>query len=96
MLLYVSDCGAACIAMIASHFWKTPNIAEIRQNAGTDTEGTNFQGLLNTAKCYNLKARAVKGSSEEFFKWWTGYAVFFEPDVDFVKYVGQGTLHLKP
>ena len=42
-----SDCGAACIAMIASHFGKTPNIAEIRQNAGTDTEGTNFQGLLN-------------------------------------------------
>ena len=43
----ISDCGAACIAMIASHFGKTPNIAEIRQNAGTDTEGTNFQGLLN-------------------------------------------------
>lgn len=90
-----SDCGAACIAMIISHFGKTPNIAEIRQNAGTDTEGINFQGLLNAAKCYNLKARAVKGSSEEFFKWWTGYAVFFEPDVDFVKSDKKENLLLK-
>jgi len=146
----LTDCGAACIAMIASHFGKTPNIAEIRQNAGTDTEGTNFQGLLNAAKCYNLKARAVKGSPEaintnlltpfivhfhiereegvwldhyvvvkhigkkkieiwdpdplqkkkkisyeEFFKWWTGYAVFFEPDVDFVKSDKKENLLLK-
>ena len=36
-----------------------------------------------------------KISYEEFFKWWTGYAVFFEPDVDFVKSDKKENLLLK-
>ena len=56
-----SDCGAACLAMIASSFGRQLSIAEIRKSAGTDTEGTNFKGLLKAAKQYNLKARGVKG-----------------------------------
>ena len=32
-----SDCGAACLAMVASYFGQTLNIAEIRKKAGTDT-----------------------------------------------------------
>lgn len=58
-----SDCGAACIAMLASHFGITINIAKARDLAGTDAEGTNIKGLVKVAKAYNLNCRAVKGSS---------------------------------
>ena len=56
-----SDCGAACLAMIASYFNKKLSVAEIRVFAGTDSEGTNVKGLLEAARKYQLKARAVKG-----------------------------------
>ncbi len=56
-----SDCGAACLAMIASFFRKKLSIAEIRVFSGTDTEGTNLQGFIDAANKYGLRARAVKG-----------------------------------
>ena len=63
-----SDCGPACIAMIASYFGLTINIAKIREIAGTDSEGTNFKGFLNTAAIYNLKCRTVQGCTESINK----------------------------
>lgn len=133
-----SDCGAACLAMIASFYGANLNIAEIRHYAGTDTEGTNFHGMVKAANHYGLKARAVEGNNEsintniptpfiahmktekdkvgnhyvvvrkifnnkilifdpdkgkkiklltyeKFFEYWTGYAIFLEPDVGFTK-----------
>lgn len=56
-----SDCGAACFAMIASHYGLHLNIAKVRDLAGTDSEGTNFKGLIDVAKRFNLKSRVVKG-----------------------------------
>ena len=56
-----SDCGAACIAMIASHFGRNLNVAEIRNVAGTDVMGTNMNGLLKCASFYGLKGIAVHG-----------------------------------
>lgn len=133
-----SDCGAACLAMIASFYGANLNIAEIRHYAGTDSDGTNFHGMLLAANHYGLKARAVEGNNEsintniptpfiahmkkdneeagnhyvvvrkifnnkillfdpdktkkkhlityaQFFNYWTGYAIFLEPDVGFTK-----------
>lgn len=135
-----SDCGAACIAMIASYFGMNLNIAKTREIAGTDTEGTNIKGLMDVAKAYKLYCRAVQGtkesinkdlytpfiahmhiardettwvdhyvvikkitskkieiwdpdplykkqklSYEDFFKSWTGYAIFCEPAMGFTK-----------
>ena len=45
-----TDCGAACLSMIASHFGKRLNVAEVRSFAGTDIIGTNINGLLIAAK----------------------------------------------
>lgn len=59
-----SDCGAACLAMIASFYGANLNIAEIRHYAGTDSYGTNFHGMLLAANHYGLKARAVEGKNE--------------------------------
>ena len=36
-----TDCGAACLAMIASHFEQQLSVAQIRDISGTDTDGTN-------------------------------------------------------
>ena len=59
-----SDCGAACLAMIASQYGKSLSIAQVRVAAGTDVIGTNVRGLVEAAKEYGLKAFAVKGSKE--------------------------------
>ena len=148
--LDMTDCGAACIAMIASHFGKKLSIAEVRGKAGTDIIGTNINGILMASRKYGLKGNAVKGGPaaitpklsvpfivhmhivrdeenwvdhfvvvrkitknkivvwdpdplykkqkmtyEQFFKWWTGYAVFFEPVADFKKSSKKDNLLLK-
>ncbi len=147
-----TDCGAACLAMIASYFGKQLSIAKIRERAGTDLIGTNVKGLVMAAEKYGLKAFAVKGSKEsineklhtpfivhlnivneddetdwkhhyvivkkvsknkitiwdpdplegkkkvnkeQFFKWWTGYAVFFKPIDIFKKTEKKENLLLK-
>ncbi len=146
----ITDCGAACITMIASNFGRHLSVAEVRDTAGTDIIGTNINGLLIAAKKYGLKATPVKGVREaittnlptpfivhmhikrnqeewvehyvvvksigkkkieiwdpdplykkvtlpyeEFFKWWTGYAIFFEPDINFKKSGKNDNLLLK-
>lgn len=63
-----TDCGAACLAMIASHFGKSLSIAEVRRQAGTDQIGTNLLGLVEAAKKYGLKAEAVKGTADALNK----------------------------
>lgn len=148
--LDITDCGAACLAMIASHFGKRLSIAEVREQAGTDIIGTNLNGLIVASKKYDLAAKAVKGSHdaisptlpvpfiahmhinrgdgswvdhyvvvrkikkqkihvwdpdplykkqklsyEKFFESWTGYAIFFEPDVHFTKDDRKQNLLLK-
>lgn len=148
--LDITDCGAACIAMIASHYGSKLSISEIRSIAGTDIIGTNINGMLLASKNYGLKAQALKGtreaigptlsvpfivhmhidrengnwvdhyvivkkitkkyieiwdpdplykkqkiSYEKFFSFWTGYAIFLEPNVDFKKSVKKENMLLK-
>ena len=45
-----TDCGAACIAMIASHYNFKKSVTLIREISGTDTKGTNLAGLVQGAK----------------------------------------------
>ena len=40
-----TDCGAACIAMIASHYNLNKSVTSIREITGTDTKGTSFRHL---------------------------------------------------
>ena len=57
-----SDCGAACLAMIATHFGGHLSITKIREAAGTDRQGTSLKGMLEAAKNLNLNAKAAKGN----------------------------------
>lgn len=63
-----TDCGAACLAMIATHFGSHLSITKIREAAGTDRQGTSLKGMLEAAKNLNLDAKAVKGNEQIFSK----------------------------
>lgn len=59
-----SDCGAACLAMVASCFGKRKTITEIRGLAGTDTLGTSLMGMLQAAEKLEFTAEALEGEGD--------------------------------
>jgi ABC-type bacteriocin/lantibiotic exporter with double-glycine peptidase domain len=60
----ITDCGAACIASIASYHKLDMPVAKIRQVAGTDKKGTNVYGLLQAAEKLGFTAKGVKGAAD--------------------------------
>lgn len=64
----ITDCGAACIASIASHYKLNLPVARIRQLAGTDKKGTNILGMVEAAQKLGFEAKGVKGTFESLFK----------------------------
>lgn len=63
-----NDCGAACLAMICKHYKSYYSIAQIRQIAGTDRDGTSLRGLITASKKSGLEAKAAKGNENIFSK----------------------------
>ncbi len=59
-----TDCGAACLAMIASHYKRNWSITSIREIAGTDRRGTNLAGMVAAARTMGFSAHALKGTAE--------------------------------
>ncbi len=60
----ITDCGAACIAIISKqHGLKIP-ITQIRDVAGTDKKGTNAFGVIKAGKELGFSAKGVKGEPE--------------------------------
>ena len=59
-----SDCGPACIAMIASYFGKEFNIAKIRNIMGTDVEGSNLIAFKKIEDEYKFEIRLTEGNKE--------------------------------
>ena len=64
----ITDCGAACLASIATHYVLHIPIARIRQYAGTDKKGTNVLGLLEAAQKLGFNAKGVRGDFDSLFK----------------------------
>ena len=58
----ITDCGAACLASIASHYKLEMPVARIRQIAGTDTKGTNVLGMVTAAEKLGFSAKGVRGN----------------------------------
>jgi ABC-type bacteriocin transporter len=58
-----TDCGAACIAMLVSHFGIKKSITSIRITAGTDKQGTNLAGLVQASQKLGFTAKALRGSA---------------------------------
>lgn len=59
-----SDCGPACLAMVARHYGRKVSLARLRSLAGTDAEGTTALGLVEAARHLGLQARGLKGPVE--------------------------------
>lgn len=57
------DCGAACLASIASYYGLDIPITVIRRKCGTTTEGTNIKGILEGASFICLEAKPYKIST---------------------------------
>ena len=64
----ITDCGAACLASVASFYKLNVPVARIRQDAGTDQKGTNVAGMIKAAECLGFEAKGVKGQFESLFK----------------------------
>jgi ATP-binding cassette subfamily B protein len=64
----ITDCGAACLASISSHYKLDLPVARIRQLAGTDKKGTNVLGMVEAAQKLGFEAKGVKGPFESLFK----------------------------
>ena len=66
--LDISDCGAACLAMVASKYDKYSSIAKIREIACTDILGTNLKGMVQAGEKLGFNTFAVKGNIDNINK----------------------------
>lgn len=64
----ITDCGAACLASVATHYKLDLPVARIRQLAGTDKKGTTVLGIVAAAQKLGFEAKGVKGPFESLFK----------------------------
>ncbi len=64
----ITDCGATCLASVASHYQLQLPISRIRQYAGTDKKGTNLLGLIEAAEHLGFQAKGAKGTIESLAK----------------------------
>ena len=64
----ITDCGAACLASVASYYKLEMPVARIRQIAGTDTKGTNVLGMVKAAEKLGFSAKGVKGNQDSLSK----------------------------
>lgn len=64
----ITDCGAACLASVASFYRVHMPISKIRQFAGTDRKGTNILGLIEAAEKMGFSAKGVRGDWDSLFK----------------------------
>lgn len=59
-------CGAACLAMVFSHYGKSFPVTYLRNSIGTDARGVSFKGLFDVCKKNNFKVVGVKGKPDKF------------------------------
>ena len=62
------DCGAACLAMVASHYGLKHSIAKYRELTKTDRSGTNLYGLVDGARQIGFESEALSGTPDELLE----------------------------
>lgn len=55
-----TECGLACLAMVASHYGLKTDLIQLRQSHAPSLKGANLRQLIAIADELNLSARAVK------------------------------------
>jgi ABC-type bacteriocin/lantibiotic exporter with double-glycine peptidase domain len=59
-----ADCGAACLATIASHYGLPLSAGTARLYTGTDQAGTSVLGLVQGARSLGIEAKALRAKPE--------------------------------
>ena len=67
----ITDCAAACMAMVCLHYKKETTITRLRDIMGTDIKGTNLVGLSKCAEKLGFVSQAVKVDKEGFLSDYT-------------------------
>lgn len=67
----LTDCAAACMAMICLHYKKETNITKLRDIMGTDLKGTNLIGLSKCAEVLGFSSQAIRVDREGFLSHYT-------------------------
>jgi ATP-binding cassette subfamily B protein len=60
------ECGAACLAMILGYYGRKTSVAEIRDNTGIGRDGLSALNIVQTARRYGLKVRAISLQVNDF------------------------------
>lgn len=60
-----SECGLACLAMIASHFGLQTDLADLRRKFSTSIKGATLAQLIRHSSIMNLAARPLRLELEE-------------------------------
>jgi ATP-binding cassette subfamily B protein len=60
------ECGAACLAMILGYHGRKTSISEIYKNAGVGRDGLSALSIVQTARRYGLKVRAISLQVNDF------------------------------
>lgn len=60
----ITDCGAACLAIVAKQYGLKLPVSRIREIAGTDRKGTNVFGMIKAANELGFSAKGVKARPE--------------------------------
>lgn len=104
----ITDCGAACLASVSTHYKLKLSVAKIRQIAGTDQKGTNALGMIKAAEQLGFSAKGVKGNIDALPKiplpaiahvvvkdMLQHYVVIYEVTDKLIKYMdpGDGNIH---
>lgn len=67
----MTDCAAACLAMVCLHYRKETTITKLRDMMGTDLKGTNLLGLSKCADQLGFTSQAVRVDREGFLSEYT-------------------------
>lgn len=65
MQMEASECGLACLAMIAGHHGAHLTLKDLRDRFSVGSSGTSVMQLVTYGECINLKCRAVRASLDE-------------------------------
>lgn len=56
----VTECGIACVAMIAQYFGSGDDLVSLRRRFGVSLKGATLKSLMNMCESMYLSARAVR------------------------------------
>jgi len=64
----MTECGAACLAMILSYYGRQTSVSEVREHCGVGRDGLSALGIVKAARAYGLRTRAISLKDEQDFR----------------------------